>query len=213
MSRQKLFTLLLVFIVPVLSRAQEMQDIFVKDTKITWLGLDFTSAKLIGDRERYGSTSDVQHLIAAWNELLINEKDKFDVAQAIDKIRTEVDIQLTTEHNATLDVTELLSNDVKDHFRFKANDIMAIVSDYDFKGKSGIGLMFIVESFSKPNGEAAIWVTFINMNNKDVFFSERVTANPSGFGMRNFWAGAVYGVIKKIEKKEFEMWRKKYYRK
>lgn len=194
-------------------QAQQMQDIFNRNSKITWLGLDFTSAKFIGDRERLGSTSDMQHMIEAWNELLINEKNKFDVAKAIDKVKTEDAIEVTKEHNTTLDVTEMFSNDVKDHFRLRPDDIIAIVADYDFKGNTGIGLMFIVESFSKLNEEGAIWVTFIDMDKKDVFFSERVAGKPGGFGVRNFWAGAVYSVMKQMEKKEFEMWRKKYYRK
>lgn len=194
-------------------KAQQMQDIFNRNTKITWLGLDFTSAKFIGDRERLGSTSDMQHMIEAWNDLLINEKTKFDVAPAIDKIKTEDAIEVTKEHNTALDVSEMFSNNIKDHFHLRPDDIIAIVSDYDFKGNTGIGLMFIVESFSKLNEEGAMWVTFIDMDKKDVFFSERVTSKPSGFGIRNFWAGAVYGVMKKMQKKEFEMWRKKYYRK
>lgn len=194
-------------------KAQQMQDIFNRNTKITWLGLDFTSAKFIGDRERLGSTSDMQHMIEAWNDLLINEKTKFDVAPAIDKIKTEDAIEVTKEHNTALDVSEMFSNNIKDHFHLRPDDIIAIVSDYDFKGNTGIGLMFIVESFSKLNEEGAMWVTFIDMDKKDVFFSERVASKPSGFGIRNFWAGAVYGVMKKMQKKEFEMWRKKYYRK
>jgi hypothetical protein len=193
--------------------AQQMQDIFDRKAKVTWLGLDFSKAKFIGDRERFGSTSDVQKLLEAWNDLMIKEKSKFDVAAAIDKIKVEEALEVTKEHNANIDVTELFSSDIKDYFRFKPDDIIAIVNDYDFKGMSGLGVMFNVESFSKLNEEGAIWVTFINLSTKEVFFSERVTGKPGGFGMRNFWAGAIYSMLKGMEKKEFEMWRKKYYRK
>jgi hypothetical protein len=193
--------------------AQDMQQIFDRNAKVTWLGLDFSGAKFIGDRERFGSTSDVQHLIASWNDLMVNEKNKFDVGQAIDKIRVNEGIEIAKDHNANLDVTEIFSNEAKDHFHLKPDDIAAIVADYDYKGYSGIGVMFNVESFSKTNEEAAIWITFINMDSKEVFFTERLTEKPSGFGMRNYWAGAIYGILKKMEKKEFEMWRKKYFRK
>jgi hypothetical protein len=53
---------------------------------------------------------------------------------------------------------------------------------------------------------------FINMDSKEVLFSERMADACPRFGMRNFWAGCVYGIITKMEKKEFEMWRKKHYR-
>ena len=79
-------------------------------------------------------------------------------------------------------------------------------------GGVGIGLVFIVETFSKPNEEGSIYVTFVNMGSKETLFSERLAAEPKGFGMRNFWAGCVYGVLTKMQKKEFANWKKKYYR-
>jgi hypothetical protein len=174
--------------------------------------LDFTSTKFIGDREKFGSESDVRHLLDAWNALIINEPDKYDVARAVDRKKVENATDVTKDHNAELDVMSMFSDEQKDYLRLKPSDVEQIVGEYDFKGKSGIGLMFIVESFSKPNEEGSIWVTFINMDNKEVLFSERMAAPPKGFGMRNFWAGCVYGILSKMEKKEFEMWRKKHFR-
>jgi hypothetical protein len=72
--------------------------------------------------------------------------------------------------------------------------------------------MFVVESFSKMNDEGSIWVTFINMDSKEVLFTEHLVGKPGGAGLRNFWAGCVNNVITKMEKKEFEMWRKKHFR-
>jgi hypothetical protein len=71
-------------------------------------------------------------------------------------------------------------------------------------------LIFNVESLNKLIEEGSFWVTFVNMGTKEVLFTERLTAPPSGFGMRNFWAGSVNGVLAKIKKKEFENWRKKH---
>jgi hypothetical protein len=192
--------------------AQTKSDVFKEDVPVTWLGLDFTSTKFIGDREKFGSESDVRHLLDAWNALIINEPDKYDVARAIDRKKVENATDVTKDHNAELDVMSMFSDEQKDYLRLKPSDVEQIVGEYDFKGKSGIGLMFIVESFSKPNEEGSIWVTFINMDNKEVLFSERMAAPPKGFGMRNFWAGCVYGILSKMEKKEFEMWRKKHFR-
>jgi hypothetical protein len=193
--------------------AQDMQDIFDRKTRVTWLGLDFTGARLIGDRQRLGSVSDVQHLLEAWNDLMVDEEEKYDVALAIDKIKAENAVEITRERNARLDVSEMFSNELKDHFHLRPDDIVAIVADYDFKGKTGLGVMFNIESFSKLNDEAALWVTFINMGTKEVFFSERVTGEPGGAGLRNYWGNGVYNIMKSMRKKEFEMWRKKYYRK
>jgi hypothetical protein len=192
--------------------AQTKSDVFVKEVPVTWLGLDFTSAKLIGDRERYGSVSDVLHLIEAWNQLILTEQDKFDIAKAIGRIKVENAVEVTKEHNAELDVPGMFSDDEKDYLHIKMSDVDEIIAGYDFKDLSGIGLMFNVESFNKINVEGSIWVTFINLGTKEVLFTERMVAPPTGMGMRNYWAGCIYEILTKIRKKEFEMWRKKHYR-
>jgi len=192
--------------------AQTKSDIFVKEVPVTWLGLDFTSAKLIGDRERYGSVSDVLHLMEAWNQLMLAEPDKFDVARAIGRIKLANVVEVTKEHNAELDVPAMFSNNEKDYLHIKMSDVEEIIAGYDFKDLNGIGLMFNVESFNKINVEGSIWVTFINLGTKEVLFTERMVAPPTGMGMRNYWAGCIYEILTKIRKKEFEMWRKKHYR-
>ena len=189
---------------------QDKADVFNPSTEITWLGLDFSGAKFIGDRERLGSESDIRHLIDAINELMITEADKYNVAAAIQRKTVDNEIEVTNEHNAELDVLAMISADGKDHIHLNRSQVEEIISSYDFKGKSGIGLMFNVESFNKLLEEGSFWITFVNMGSKEVLFTERLTAPPSGFGMRNFWAGSVNGVLAKIKKKEFENWRKKH---
>ena len=189
---------------------QDKSDVFNPSTEITWLGLDFSGAKFIGDRERLGSESDIRHLIDAINELMIKEADKYNVAAAIQKKKVENAIEVTNEHNAELDVLAMISAEGKDHVHLNPSDVQEIISSYDFTGKSGIGLIFNVESFNKLIEEGSFWITFVNMGNKERLLTERLTAAPSGFGMRNFWAGCVKGVLAKIKKKEFENWRKKH---
>lgn len=212
MNPKKNLLFLLVFFASLNASAQNKSDVFNKEVEITWLGLDFSHAKLLGDREKYGSESDVKHLMNAWNELIINEPDKYNVAKAVGRSKVEKATDVTTDRNGEVDVQAMFTNDQKDYLHIQASDIDGIVSSFDFKGKTGIGLVFIVETFSKPNEEGSIYVTFVNMGSKETLFSERLTAVPKGFGMRNFWAGCVFGVLTKMQKKEFETWRKKYYR-
>jgi hypothetical protein len=202
------FMLSILLTLPVFS--QDKADVFNPSTEITWLGLDFSGAKFIGDRERLGSESDIRHLIDAINELMITEADKYNVAAAIQRKTVDNEIEVTNEHNAELDVLAMISADGKDHVHLNRSQVEEIISSYDFKGKSGIGLMFNVESFNKLLEEGSFWITFVTMGSKEVLFTERLTAPPAGFGMRNFWAGSVNGILAKIKKKEFENWRKKH---
>ena len=206
----KSFVFIVCFLMTSALFGQDKRDVFSPTTEITWLGIDFSGSKLIGDRERLGSESDIRHLLDAINELVIKEADKYNVAAAIQKKKVENGTHVANEHNAELDVMAMISSDGKDHIHLKPMDIEEIISGYDFKGLTGIGLIFNVESFNKLVEEGSFWVTFVNMENKEILFTERLVAPPSGFGMRNFWAGSVNGVIAKIKKKEFENWRKKH---
>ncbi len=190
--------------------AQSRSDIFDSKTEITWLGNDFSGLKLIGDRERLGSESDILRLMEEWNDIMVTEAGrKFNIALATDRKTVVTKIDVTKEHNAELDVISMYSDDKKDYIHLTKEGVGEIVSGYDFKGLTGIGLMFNVESFSKLNGEAAAWVTFINMETKEVLLTERVIGHPGGGGMRNYWANAIAEIIDRMIKKEFELWRKK----
>ena len=190
--------------------AQTKSDVFNDGTEVTWLGLDFTGAKLIGDREKLGSESDIHRLLDAINDLMIKEADKYNVAAAIKRKTIANNVDIVHEHNTELDVLSMISNDGRDHLHLNVDDVQGIINSYDFKGKTGIGLIFNVESLNKLIDEGSFWITFVNMETKTILFTERITAPPSGFGLRNFWAGAVAGVLAKMKKKEFENWRLKH---
>jgi hypothetical protein len=207
-SKTIVFILLVILVVP--GFAQTKSDVFNPSTEITWLGLDFSGAKFIGDRERLGSESDIRHLLEAINDLMVKEADKYNVAAALKRKSVEIAIDISKEHNAELDILSMISAEGKDHIHLKPEDVEQIIATYDFKDKTGVGLLFNVESFNKLIEEGSFWITFVNMGTKEVLFTERLTAPPSGFGMRNFWAGSVNGVLAKIKKKEFENWKKKH---
>jgi hypothetical protein len=192
--------------------AQTKSDVFDEKIPITWLGLDFTETKFLGDRERFGSESDVRHLLDAWNELILDESDKYNISRTVRRANVENEVQITNENNAQLDVLSMFSNEERDYLHLKTADIEELIFNYNFQGLTGIGLMFNVESFNKINQEGSVWITFINMGSREVLFTERMVAPPGGAGMRNYWAGCIREILIKIQKKEFEMWRKKHFR-
>lgn len=207
--RKRIFVFI-AMLTSVTALAQSKSDVFNPASKITWLGLDFSGAKFIGDRERLGSESDIRHLIDALNDLLVKEYEKFNVAVALKRKSVETSVDVTKEHNAELDILSLIAASPSEHVHLNRELVDEIVNSYDFKGLTGIGLMFNVESLNKIMEEGSFWITFVNMETKEVLFAERLTAPPSGFGMRNFWAGAVNGVLAKIKKKEFDNWKNRH---
>lgn len=214
MNFRKLLLTAVVAVSALTSQAQSVNDIFDPQATVTFLGLDMTGALFIGDRAKYGSQSDIQTLIRSWNDLLEREKDKFNVqAMLRKKIPVEYKLDVTKNHNADLDISNILSEKTADHIHLRKDGVEQIAAAYNYEGNNGIGLMFNVESFNKTNNEASLWVTFINMSSGEVLLTERMTGGPGGAGLRNYWINAVHEVMERVQKREFEMWRKKYQRK
>jgi hypothetical protein len=191
------------------SQAQTFNDVFDKKTEITWLGLDFTGTKIIGDKETWAKHDPIQ-LFEAWNQLMIKERDKYNVAEALHRDQVKQALEITMNHNSALNVTDLFADVTSNQFKLTPDIIQTIVESYSFKGYSGIGIMFVVETLDKTMAEGALFVTFINLNTKEVLFTERMTGEPGGFGLRNYWAGSVYNILKRIKSTEYRSWQKKY---
>ena len=84
----------------------------------------------------------------------------------------------------------------------ESNQVQGIIDSYRVPDDmQGVGLVFIAESYSKPNVKGAYYVTFFDISTKKVLITERMLGKPSGFGLRNYWAGSYNNVLKVIGKK------------
>jgi hypothetical protein len=213
MSAKKIILLLAIMHTCVFAGSAQAShaDIVDKNVPVTWLGLDFTDAKLIGDRQGLGSISDIKYLIKSWNDLIEHEYErKYNIGAALRKSKAELKINVTRTHNDELDPSEMLSNNESDHLRLNEDDIAAIIKQYDFDGLTGLGLMFNVESFNKLKNESVVWVTFIDLASKEVIMTSRMQSRPGGANLRNQWGNAMADVIERIRGREFDAWKKKY---
>jgi len=177
--------------------ATRAQDIFDPSQPVTWLGLDFSSLRFIKSDETITDHELQEKYFPGWNELILNEPKKYDLAKAINHDVVENDIDAVTAANAR-SRNGFVSKVSTEFEHLEEADIRQMVKKYDLKGKSGIGLVFIVESMSKAREEASIWVTFINMGTREVLLTKPVAGKSGGFGFRNYWAGSVAKVLKAL---------------
>lgn len=188
--------------------AQGDTKVFDPDSKLTWLGLDFSKAKFIGDEEALRNAG-LPGLIRTWNNLLLDEAKKYDVAKMLHRGPVDINFDPVMTHNDALSLNGAMSHDSQKTRRLTEDSIANIVSRYKFNGAKGTGLMFNVETFSKIDETALVWVTFVDMDTKKVLWTRRMEGKPGGFGLRNFWAGAVYKIMKDIEKTYYTQWSKR----
>ena len=189
------------------SFSQRANDVFNTSLPITWLGLDFSQARFIGDYYKFTSIHDAKNLIDALNDLMIKEPEKFDVAKMLGKKEAILRVDITQKHNNALDLALLLADSTGQHNHLKKEDIETIVKFYDFKGLKGLGVMINVETFNRKIPMALVWVTFVNIGTGEVIFTEKLEQPPAGFGIRNYWAGAIYETMVRVRKKELKKWQ------
>ena len=177
-----------------------------KNHSWVWLGLDFSNTKLLG-REGFNDPKKIiDHYFIAWNQLIFDEGEKYDVKKAFKLKQLYTDDSYFDAINSTVKLNELF---VDRSYSLSKSDIKNIVEDYSFINiKQEIVLVFIVERLDKSKEQAIFWVTLINSRTKEIILTERMIGKPGGFGFRNYWAGAVYDIIKQIKKKKHKQWKK-----
>ncbi len=193
--------------------AQSKEDVFNSGTEVTWLGLDFTQLKFIGDAAQWKDAGEITNngmrdkYFPGWNDLFVKEQKKYDVAKAIDRGEVKYALSVTEKANNSLKKPDFFTDDANAYSHLSEQKIEGLVKKYDFQGNKGIGLLFFVESMSKGKEEAAMWVTFVDMNKKSVLFTKRLTEKSGGFGFRNYWAKTFYNALKEMGD-DFKKWKK-----
>jgi hypothetical protein len=189
-------------------RAQSSLKTFFNDesTPLTYLGVDFTQAKVIGESAVPADMRD--RLFPAINAVIINEPKKYDLGRAFHR-EVKTDITPTDKRNQKVDVDNIKSTDATDLNHLEPAEVAGVVKNLDLNGKKGIGLLFVMEAMSKPDKEASMYVVLTDMESKKVLLAERVNAKAQGFGFRNYWAYTVYKALEDIRKHQYQAWKAK----
>ncbi len=187
--------------------AQTREDIFRKETPVTWLGIDFSEARYIGDPGTVDAY-EMKGLFGKINQLMLAEPDKYDLRKSFYKSYITPNLSIVNNLNAGIDESKLMSNDNNDITRINADMVQMMVNKYKFENINGIALVLIMESMNKNTGQASMWVTFVNASDNKVLLTSRMVGKSGGFGFRNHWAGSVLKVLDLIRSKQYKAWQK-----
>src|SRR5688572_24658962 len=95
--------------------SQSAKEIFNSGTPITYLGVDFTQARLINDAGASATDLKEKHFPGI-NQVVINEPKKYDLEKAFKKPITN-DISVTEKVNANIDADKIKSSSSSDESR------------------------------------------------------------------------------------------------
>ncbi len=191
-----------------------LKDFFSAED-IVWFGLNFTDARMIGAFDQINGAGDADATsiknkwIPSWNGLIINEPKNFKIKEAFKKTNVSYEMESNSKLNAAINTSKLMTLNAYT-FTDAQKTIKGVVSKLSSSEKNeGYGVTFVVESFNKMTDEAVMYAVVFDIKTKNVLITEKITAKPVGIGLRNFWAGAVKGAIKQIDKGLYEAWKSK----
>jgi len=199
MKKITLLFLIQLFLLPAFT--QNVSDVFTKKT-MTFYGLDFSNAKLIGSSTFIDPQTVKSKWYREWNDLMKIERKKYDVAKFYQKRIANYAFDIVNERNKLPTVSKMVTDE--DHSISK--DLLdRIVGKYRDNEHEDLGLVYIVESLNAYDNEMRIWVTFFDIKSRKILLSELFVGKAGGAGFRNFWAKAYYNVMRQSEK-EFKKW-------
>jgi hypothetical protein len=204
--KKLVYVILVLLALPFASNAQSASSVF-NSNEVTWFGLDFSNAKFIGPEGFSDPYEVVNRFFDSWNRLVVDEHKKYDIRKHFRKRHVEYDLSVIKDRNSAVDPDDLVLESYETHEIF-SETIKQIISEYD-SNRSGLGLVFIIESFNKTRDMGTMHVTFFDIKTKKVLFSEKLSGKAGGIGLRNYWASSVHKVF--IEAgKQYGKWKKYY---
>lgn len=213
MTTRVIFFLALLFL-SAHAKAQTAEDIFTHSgVPIVWLGVDYSHVQLVGDMAQFGGAGMKgpkeirERYMPAWNRLVVGETSRYDIAGMLRKDEVDYDIAMISALNAT---TPLEDMEAFQASAYSGEDVGEFIARYNVQDKTGIGVLLIAESLDKFKEEATYHFVAISLPGKNILLQERLVGKPRGFGLRNYWAGSIYDVIKQIKGRKYRVWKKQY---
>jgi hypothetical protein len=190
------------------SYGQDIREFFTSlEVKVEFVGLDFTQAKIVGLSAKNTPDEIQVGYFRAWNDLLLKERQKYDVKRAFMKRSIDYNFEIVHRLNKKIK-PENVRTDLSPQ-SFSAKKLQTVVNCYDTKEmKSEYGVSFIVHSFNQFRERAYIYVVIFDVATKEILFSAQTSGDAGGFGFRNYWARTIYNVLENIRDYKFRKWKK-----
>ncbi len=196
---QTVFSLLLLLYTTEIFGQYSLKDIASHSCNLTWLGVDFTQAKFIGKEGFVSSETSMLVLINEWNDIIVKEPKKYDLLRFFHTSTLKIDDRPVYLRNSIIDTSKLVIDNPhtieNKHIQVVVDELVGLDNP-----DGGIGIVLIVESFSKLEHIGRGYLIFFDPSTKSIIYSKKLEAAPSGSGLRNYWANSIYGMLEQSEK-------------
>ena len=162
---------------------------------MTFYGIDFSKGRV------YGATDEPEKLRKAFgdiNMLFIMEPEKYDVAKFVGKPMNDIRIDAVTNMNDTIPL-DSIKTVVKGHTIGDSAIVQTVKDLCIVSYNHGMGLVMIMETLDKPAEQGTFVFVLFDIDTRNVISHWKLSGEPGGFGLRNYWAHSVYEALEKVK--------------
>jgi hypothetical protein len=164
--------------------------------EIVWLGLDYSLVRFIGGVDAFSDLPKIRsHYFRSWNELILLEKDKYDVASAFGagNVRYEMDRAISRSEARNMEgILQTASYSIDE------SQVRALVRSYTEPGTDQLGALFVMETLDKVRQQSTMWLVVFNRSSGEILHLKWYSGKAGGFGFRNYWARCYYNVLNSL---------------
>lgn len=179
------------------ANSYDFSDRFLRETPVVYYGIDFTICKFIGSSGFNDPAHIVDKYLDGINQKIVREQDKYDMGIFFKRRDYDIDLEMLSGRNRSINPYEVVTNS---NHTISEDQIKQLVNSYTPKAQEGIGLVIVMESLNKQRERGIMYFTFFDIKTKEVLHLRKVSEEPSGFGITNYWMKPVYNALKRLKR-------------
>lgn len=160
---------------------------------LSFYGVDFTYAKV------YGADETAHQFLDAFiriNDLFESEPKTYSSTKAFGVRSDELFNRQVKQDVDNIPRSELFTDDNK--YAVTDADIDEVVAKIEKQGDSQYGAVIVAGLLNKTANHGTFTFVVFEQDTKEIIFQQEATGKARGFGLRNFWAGALRGAMKNV---------------
>lgn len=188
------------FLVAICAQAQSKPQVFDLE-KLTWYGVDCSHLQCIGDYSHWGDKNRLKDIyMPAWNNVILNEPEKFNLSYFFYCNNIDTDIKVATELNAAITTDSLVERYTRKSKYMSETEISQHIKSYYKSNKKGWGVVFMPENFDGYTKRAVIDLIIFDIESGDIALMKRLNSIGGGVGIRNYWVNTVHTCLNSVRK-------------
>lgn len=163
----------------------------MKDVRsVTFFGIDFTVAKIVGAEYR---PADVVRAYGQVNQLFLTQPSRYNVAKALKVSVERVQLALARERNLAIPYASLAAVEVAE--ALSPEQVAEVVAAYP-EG-SGYGALILGEELNATNNQVRLRMVVFDRTSREIIYQRVAYVEAEAENLREMWTNGLYTFLKK----------------